>query len=248
MIFYAPPTPDAEAMMKQIMIHYGIPISCFTLLPMIMSNDMNSSNLSSILETSLCTARQRQQELYPFHHYHKQNEGYVIFIGMDAPEIPLHELIAIVNQRRRRRQEEETNDAMTKKKMAALILPADDGGYGLLAVPSTADPTKTFRGIRWSDRLTSLSQMKALNDQDIPVIVGQLMFDIDEPDDVTKLCHRIQKSNHDVIPVIDTLSTPSILAYHQCQKTSTNETYSLRYTKEALRRLGLLNKGIVCCD
>lgn len=209
--------------MKDLIILHGIPISSFTLLPM-MSDDMNSSDLSSILESSLCTVRRRQQEVCTMHNCWKEG-GYVIFLGMDAPELHLHELIGIVNYR--------------NKHQVALILPADDGGYGLLAVPSTADPKKTFHGIRWSHHLTSLSQIKAFTDQDIPVIIGQLMFDIDEPDDVIKLCDRIREVDKYVIPTTDTLSTPSILVNER--QNLMNRTNSLRYTKKSLRRLGLLN-------
>lgn len=76
---------------------------------------------------------------------------------------------------------------------SAVICPANDGGYGMLCVPPQAPADTVFKGIRWSNRLTALGQIKALTDCSIPVRLGRMMNDIDEPDDVHGLCQRLSK-------------------------------------------------------
>lgn len=107
----------------------------------------------------------------------KETSGPIVFLGMDSPELPLDQVIQATH--------------MDDK---ALICPSDDGGYGLLSIPIQADPETTFRGIRWSNPLTAICQIKALTDQGICVRVGRLMYDMDEPEDVRRLCERLSKS------------------------------------------------------
>ena len=100
-------------------------------------------------------------------------QGKVIFLGMDSPELPLEELVGCLASEE------------------ALLCPANDGGYGMLAVPPQAPTDKAFQGIRWSHSLTALAQLKALTDNNIPVKLGRMMNDIDEPHDVQALCQRL---------------------------------------------------------
>jgi hypothetical protein len=220
------------------MIQHGIPLSSFSLLPIMMSSeevhiDMNSSDLSNILETSLRTVRRRHDEKCSC--TDQCHPGYVIFLGMDSPEINVNELIGI-NEHHNSNHHSCINEAF--------ILPTADGGYGVLAIPPCADPKKTFRGVRWSDPLTAISQIKAFTDQNISVIMGQLMYDIDEPDDVMRLCDRLQQENDDSIkdnPRVDNLSTSSSWVHHRPQNlTACNDTNSLQYTQQALRHLNLM--------
>jgi len=95
-------------------------------------------------------------------------------------------------------QDRKTSTATHNRRNAspttALLCPADDGGYGMLSVPWMADSSQTFGcGIGWSQSLTAISQVKALTDQGIPVRIGTLMHDIDEPEDVQRLCERLKR-------------------------------------------------------
>jgi glycosyltransferase A (GT-A) superfamily protein (DUF2064 family) len=114
------------------------------------------------------------------------NSSPVVFLGMDSPELPLDELHAALNL-------PET----------ALLCPAADGGYGMLSVPESA-PISIFKGVQWSNPLTALSQLKALSDANVITKLGRLMYDIDEPQDVEKLCERLLRKEmpvtiHDVL-------------------------------------------------
>lgn len=131
---------------------------------------MNSVCLSDILTNALHHAHARQEEIAT------RARAPVIFVGMDAPEIPIDEILYAF-----------------KQSDEARICPAADGGYGLLSIPSKANADKVFQGVRWSDPLTALSQIKALTDQNIPVKLGRLMYDIDEPDDIVQLVERLQQ-------------------------------------------------------
>lgn len=197
------------------------------------TNHMKSTDLGCILENALTVARRRQeqnrneQKRQPIHDEYAtgtidhdvNSTGHVIFLGMDSPEIPLHEIIRIVQ-------------CDNHYKTSALLLPSDDGGYGMIAIPYIADATQTFNsGIIWSDPLTALSQIKALTDQSILVIIGPVMYDIDTPDDVRKLCHRIQElqqpqrqqnnaTNYDLKNKNFVLSRPSRLAQENDEKSA----------------------------
>lgn len=130
-------------------------------------SDLRSSDLGSKLSNALERIRNIDKE------------SPIIFLGMDSPELPLDELYNAMKI------------AIEKEK--AYINPAHDGGYGALCVPKKA-PVEIFEKVRWSTSLTFASQLKALTDNGIDTVVGSLMSDIDEEEDVVALASRAQKS------------------------------------------------------
>ena len=128
--------------------------------------DLQSSDLGSKLADALERVRQIQPN------------NPVVFLGMDSPELPLDEIALAMSA------------ASSKPVGKAYLNPAHDGGYGMLCIPKQAS-SNIFEGIRWSSSLTAVSQMKALSDNGVDTIVGSLMNDIDEPDDVKYLAIRL---------------------------------------------------------
>lgn len=106
----------------------------------------------------------------------------VAFVGMDSPELPLSEISYALELASRREQHE------CKRK--AYLNPSHDGGYGMLCVPYHAK-TAVFEGVRWSDPLTAVSQIKAMTDCGIDVELGSLMRDIDEAEDLIEFANRL---------------------------------------------------------
>ena len=150
-------------------------------------SDPSSTSLGRILKDILVQTRQ-------------QRKGNVVFLGMDCPELPLEEIVGsldIAGVNGLKNYEEvykyEYGDTRTSTLSSAFICPANDGGYGMLCVPPQAPADAVFKGIRWSDRLTALGQIKALTDCGIPVRLGRVMNDIDEPEDVHALCQRLSE-------------------------------------------------------
>ena len=130
-----------------------------------LKSDLQSSDLGSMLADALTKVRKIQPH-YP-----------VVFLGMDSPELPLDEIARAIK-------------AASNEAGKAYINPAHDGGYGMICVPKQA-PVGIFERVRWSSSLTAVSQMKALSDNGVDTIVGSLMNDIDEPDDVKYLAIRL---------------------------------------------------------
>ena len=100
----------------------------------------------------------------------------VVFLGMDSPEIPTSEVARALYH---------------AKSGCAFLCPADDGGYGMLGVPPRIDGKKVFQGVRWSNELTAVSQIKALTDNGIQILLGRIMYDIDVFKDLMKLAERL---------------------------------------------------------
>jgi glycosyltransferase A (GT-A) superfamily protein (DUF2064 family) len=128
----------------------------------------------------------------------------VVFLGMDAPELPLPDIVAALTQ------ELDGDSPLLSLSSSSyysttrsLMCPADDGGYGMLSLPPAAMAHHVFQGVLWSHPLTAVSQLKALTDQhqhndesdsprpQLSVTLGQLMYDIDEPANVHALCQRL---------------------------------------------------------
>lgn len=161
--------------------------SQWTFIPMLESNpeqtNLQSVDLGPKLTQALMEARRRSAS--SDEKQQQRGHGPVIFVGMDAPELPLDEIGAALAH---------PHDA--------LLCPAMDGGYGLLSVPAGVDAQKVFlplsagnhSNIRWSTCLTALAQIKALTDVDIRVRLGRLMHDMDEPKDLEGLCQRLQSA------------------------------------------------------
>ena len=200
-------------------------------------HDLRSSQLSAILENAVVTARQRRPN------------ATVVLLGMDAPELPMAELVAVCSC--------SNNSDHMAAGAAALLCPAADGGYGLLSVPSSADAARIFAGVQWSHPLTAVSQLKALTDSFgsgiSSVILGPLVHDIDTPDDVHALVTRLQLPTQQQQPnagaassscctADDCLSRPSALVTLSatCVPPSSTLSLSCRHTRQALIKLGLL--------
>jgi len=110
--------------------------------------------------------------------------GAVVFLGMDAPELHLDEIVHALNL-----------SGSTNAVSRAFISPSHDGGYGMISVPPHAPPTIFTTGVRWSDPLTCVSQIKALTDHNVDVTLGSLMYDIDVPSDLEGLATRLCQLN-----------------------------------------------------
>ena len=131
----------------------------------------------------------------------------VLFLGMDSPELPLEEIIhgLHVSSGNTTTTSPPTATSSISCKMLsshennskninigkAHMCPANDGGYGLLSVPKNAPSFEIFKGVRWSNSLTAVSQLKALTDSNVNVSIGKLMHDVDEPEDVEGLAMRL---------------------------------------------------------
>jgi len=130
-----------------------------------LKSDLQISDLGSMLADALAKVRKIQPH------------DPIVFLGMDSPELPLDEIALAMK-------------AASNGVGKAYMNPAADGGYGMLCVPKQA-PVGIFERVRWSSSLTAVSQMKALSDNGVDTIVGSLMNDIDEPDDVKYLAIRL---------------------------------------------------------
>ncbi|KAL3773436.1 hypothetical protein ACHAW5_006920 [Stephanodiscus triporus] len=141
------------------------------------------------------------------------DNGAVLFLGMDSPELPMEEVVHGLRVSSggvgppppppRKNGDDAPDDdgeygtdghrGDERETFAgkAHLCPANDGGYGLLSVPKHAPSSAIFSGVRWSQPLAALSQLKALTDCDVNVSIGKLMFDVDEPADVRDLVARL---------------------------------------------------------
>lgn len=191
LLLYAPGNDDGRQQMSNILQSLNMHKE-WTLVPMISDSydGLTANDLGEKLKDGLLKARHNLQietssggvigDDY--------QEAGVVFLGMDSPEVYLDEI------------EGSLIEAASPARVTHLC-PANDGGYGMICLPSSA-PASVFDGVRWSDPLTAISQMKALSDCDITNIrIGRLMYDIDEPEDVYglagRLCTYFNKSNQD---------------------------------------------------
>lgn len=202
-ILYAPGNDEGLAIMKSVLKELGLEedddtnqadvnageepsiISTekklgWTLMPMTSPVDLQASNLGDLLQHALERVREK---------FSITSEG-VVFLGMDSPILPLRDIVFGLSASKKGDSNDDNNHDSTSTHQAVLC-PADDGGYGMLCVPSQACPRQTFQGILWSNPLTAVCQIKALTDQDITVSLGRLMHDIDEPEEVKGLCKRL---------------------------------------------------------
>ncbi|KAL7517050.1 hypothetical protein ACHAWX_002005 [Stephanocyclus meneghinianus] len=174
------PTPEANSMSAHLSLERDL-------------KDLNSSALGD----KLIDALERTRILLAQHKGHYQQNEAVLFLGMDAPELPIEEIIyglqvssgiPIANQH------DGFDETEQKYRGRAHLCPAADGGFGLLSVPIHA-PSSIFTGVRWSNSLTAVSQLKALTDAGVDVSVGKLMFDVDDPSDVRELASRLLRTS-----------------------------------------------------
>jgi glycosyltransferase A (GT-A) superfamily protein (DUF2064 family) len=231
------------------------------LRPMMAADNLLSSNLGSQLTQALIETRrlyqphQSSSSTEQHQQQHKQQQS-VVFLGMDAPELPLDEIVAALTST------ESMNDDSNNHydKNHAHLCPAADGGYGMLSVPANAPAEAVFRNVVWSDPLTALSQIKALTDctlTGLNVRVGRIMHDVDEATDVKALCERLKLRHQEgdvavevVVPTdTDTFSAtpPNDTNNLQVQSASAAavtgakpQTGNCRFARKALMQLGQL--------
>lgn len=213
-LVYAPSTKEGEMQMVSILqslhLHHQIiaddqkPSEKTThnycsdgwlLMPMLSSSsttkfDLRSSSLGEKLQDALERTRQLIYSMDTTSDNKTNdtiiNNESVLFLGMDSPELPLEEIVHGLK----------TSSGNSGK---AHMCPAHDGGYGLLSVPKHAPSYKVFSGVRWSNSLTAVSQLKALTDSNVDVSIGRLMHDIDEPGDVKDLATRLIQTKDDAM-------------------------------------------------
>mmetsp|Transcript_6722 Transcript_6722/g.9596 ORF Transcript_6722/g.9596 Transcript_6722/m.9596 type:complete len:377 (-) Transcript_6722:608-1738(-) len=230
------------------------------LLPMLSSNDLLSSDLGEKLMDALKRVRSII-ELSNTKQYRKQaamkqaqqTPSSILFLGMDSPELPLEEI----------QHGLQLSSSSSSSTNTALLCPSEDGGYGMLCVPSTA-PDEIFHNIQWSHSLTALSQIKAITDLNMDVKLGRLMHDIDEPQDVIRLAHRLcaRRNNNTKETLQRPITNNTTILLQSSSKTNEKgeieqqqqqRTGSCKFTWENLIKLGLIKQnqdtGLwVCCD
>ena len=250
-LVYAPGTSEGEAHMNSILQRLNLSAtscsSCsdsevsshilngWVLLPMASGAskaDLTSSSLGSKLKDALEKTRNLLERLHKTIATQQPNEA-VVFLGMDAPELPLEEIVHAL----------QTSAARNKAHMC----PADDGGYGMLSVPRNAPVSQIFHGVRWSNNLTAVSQLKALSDCCIDVSIGKMMNDVDEPEDVIRLakrliCSRESDRNEGCQTKDDVLESFSSNIIGSAVREDADTAPVCQYTWEALFDLGVISK------
>ena len=238
LLFYAPPTEEGRQIMQSIIeeekeyMNHNL-VKQWTLVPVNYNNNtsaenedtpigtsVQSSNLSNVLANAVHTAYQRHSV-----------PTTVVLMGMDAPEVPLAELHAILTQ---------------PQTSSAVLCPAEDGGYVLLSLPpcSRSFIDRIFQTVHpyWSHPLTALAQIKSLSDVGISTIMGPLVADIDTPEDVQALIQRLRRNEEMSGDIASSLHQPSVLV--SAEKTNQNDmpATNLRcpHTRQALIHLQLL--------
>jgi glycosyltransferase A (GT-A) superfamily protein (DUF2064 family) len=188
----------------------------WVLMPML-QGDLQSSDLGRKLTDALVRAREEQPTGAA-----GRPAGPVVFVGMDSPETPLDEIASVFTHER--------------YQQTALLCPAQDGGYGMLAVPPSAAAEAIFGGIRWSQSLTAVSQLKALTDAGVPVRIGRLMHDVDEPEDVQALVQRLNERPSRGSPT----NAPADVLVCSSHAPGQERTSDCPRTRQVLSDLGLL--------
>jgi Uncharacterized protein conserved in bacteria (DUF2064) len=232
-LLYAPPTKHAHTTMRELLQTLNIQNNWqLHPVPIIEGQSVHSSHLSTILSHAVDLGR-RQQHPSP-----DVAKTAVLLLGMDAPELPLAEIVASC------RGSDVTGNRYST---AALMCPAADGGYGLLVVPPHARADCIFDGVQWSHELTALSQLKALSDHGVTTVLGPLMHDIDTAHDLDQLVQRLlETSNDSEVTLLDggCLSQPSALVQQQSADSDHDLVelpfVSCHYTRKTLIDLGLL--------
>jgi len=192
----------------------------FQLRPMTGSPELRASHLGDALTHALVETR------------HQQQPQTVVFLGMDSPELPLAEIVYALRT-------PSTSSAAAATPTVSHLCPAADGGYGMLAVSGSVPAEAVFAGVRWSDPLTALSQIKALTDANGAgaVTIGRLMHDVDEPDDVYALCQRLLLVKTVPTDDHDCLLALSTGASQLSSTTTTTQPQSCPFTRQALIQL-----------
>jgi len=105
--------------------------------------------------------------------------GPAIFVGADAPDLPLAEIAAAIQHAREGR---------------AYLQRACDGGYVLLALPAGAT-RDVFSAITWSAATTAAQQAERIRAAKLELVESaQVWPDVDEPADLPSLKARLLKN------------------------------------------------------
>jgi uncharacterized protein len=108
-----------------------------------------------------------------------ERNGGVVFIGADAPDLPMEEI------QRALRHISAGN---------AYLQRATDGGYVLLGLPRNA-PAAVFENIRWSSKHTADDQLQRLKGCNLNVIESGITWcDVDESPDLHGLRIRLEEN------------------------------------------------------
>jgi len=218
-----------------------------------MRDSKSSANLtSSNLGDKLASALQETRSLLKSD-TNSFLPGNTVFLGMDSPIIPLSEIIYSLSSN-------------SKNKEEAHLCPAQDGGYGMISIPFSLPSNQVFQGVRWSNPLTAVSQMKALTDCihkycdtantrcEISIKLGKMMHDIDEPEDIWELANLLVSERNqnksidkdgDFYSVaekdLDALSELSVPAFHlkSTMSIGADDVLSCRHTFASFLKLGV---------
>ena len=185
-LFYAPPTNEGRDIMTKLLESKELKLSLspegadgWNLEPLLSSSSsLTSSDLGDMLQNALERTRQSYCRCYNEDTNSSTKPpppSTVIFLGMDSPRLPLADI-----------------QYALKNPTTAVLCPADDGGYGMLSVPSSIASQNAFSKVLWSHPLTAVSQLKALTDAAggvTSIQLGSLMHDIDTPEDLERFCH-----------------------------------------------------------
>lgn len=250
-LFYAPADDHGRTIMSRLLKDLGLSEHVdddddrisgsgsssdgWMLLPMVKSTNLRATHLGDILTDILQRTRQLfagRRRSRGLQQDSNESGGKVLFLGMDSPELPLEEMIASLNN---------------NEQSEAVLCPANDGGYGMLSVPLVAPTDCVFRGIRWSDPLTALGQIKALTDcnPSVKVRLGRLMNDIDEPEDVTAICQRLATMQQDSSdtqqsPTTATNNEEKDVLLQSSTASGPTQTGGCRHTIRVLKELKLI--------
>jgi uncharacterized protein len=97
-------------------------------------------------------------------------QGYerAAIVGTDSPTLPFDYV-----------------DSLLRSKASVAVGPADDGGFWGIAASETKP--NMFDRVRWSSRETLRQTIQAIESAGLPVELGNLWFDVDEPADLERL-------------------------------------------------------------
>jgi glycosyltransferase A (GT-A) superfamily protein (DUF2064 family) len=214
-LYYTPGNDDGRIYMENLI--KSLPLSSSTtankieLLPMMMLSSKDHLPNSSDLGYQLSNAIRilRDPSTYNL-------SGCIMFLGMDTPILPLDEIDQAF-----RHPTMATLCPTFDGGYGMLCLPSvsssssssvpSSSSYSGISEDKKKDNHKhyhsrpsqemLFSNILWSHPLTAICQLKALTDHNIPIRIGRIMQDIDEPKDVWDLYRRKnQKTTMSSIP------------------------------------------------
>lgn len=120
-------------------------------------------------------------------HSFKQTKGPALLMGSDCPCISsalLDKCIALLT----------THDAV--------ILPAEDGGYGLIGIKNTnmEGMDLLFKGVSWGTNSVMEETRKKLKELNVQWAEPETVWDVDRPEDLARLNIRIKKGGKKLPP------------------------------------------------